>query len=169
MHPWAVSEAGWTYGFFGVEGRARRGDLATLNRDPASGLVLEDGCRPEEGRARTEVFLESELPARICPAGEPARPGFLTRVGRAVAGFFERVGGFIAGLFDREDDDEQRRRDRYLGRPRLPREADIDTRLIPDTLRMGEPLGVPVDSLPDDFGVRPIIIDTPIANIGDTR
>nr|MBA3948971.1 hypothetical protein [Acidobacteriota bacterium] len=29
VHPWAVTEAAWTYRFFGLDGRAARGDLAT--------------------------------------------------------------------------------------------------------------------------------------------
>ena len=140
----------------------RPGDVVEREIDPASGLVLAEGCSPERGEARSEVFLESDIPAQICPRGEEEGPGFLRRVASAVGRFFERVGGFIAGIFDGDDEDEaeRRERERYLGRPRIPREAEINTRLIPDTIRMGEPLGTPLDSMPEGFGEEPVIIDT---------
>ena len=131
--------------------------------DPASGLILADGCQPERGEGRTEVFLESDLPARVCPKGEEEGRGFFARLGEVVGRFFDRVGGFVAGLFDGEDDEEEaerRERERYLGRPRLPRATDVNTRLIPDTIRMGEPLGTPLDSVPEGFGDVPVTIDT---------
>ncbi|MBW3552956.1 MAG: PBP1A family penicillin-binding protein [Gemmatimonadetes bacterium] len=142
---------------------ARPDDVVERDVDPPTGLILADGCRPLEGRPRSEVFLESDLPARVCPAGEEEDRGFLARVASAVGRFFGRVGGFIAGIFDGEDDEEEAERlarERYLGRPRLPREAEVNTRLIPDTLRMGEPLGTPLDSMPEGFGDEPVIIDT---------
>ncbi|HUG41693.1 MAG TPA: PBP1A family penicillin-binding protein [Longimicrobiales bacterium] len=129
--------------------------------DPASGLILAEGCRPKQGTARSEVFLESHLPARVCPEGEEERRGFLARAGSAIGRFFGRIGDFIGGLFDRDDEDEEaerRERERYLGRPRLPREAELPSAIDPDTVT-GEPLGTPVDSMPEGFGEVPIELD----------
>lgn len=39
VHPWAVTEASWTYRFFGLDGRATRGDLASARLDPAAGVL----------------------------------------------------------------------------------------------------------------------------------
>jgi penicillin-binding protein 1A len=44
--------------------------------DPATGLVLKNGCAPLRGAARRELFLEEAVPAAWCPGREPlpARP-----------------------------------------------------------------------------------------------
>lgn len=129
--------------------------------DPATGFVLAAGCRPESGEGRAELFLEAEVPATVCPAGEREDPGVMDRVGSAISGFFDRVGGFVRGLFeDDEDELERRERERYLGRPRLPRGADAPDPVDPDTVQRPEPLGVPVDSLPPGFGEVPVDPDT---------
>ncbi|HKH49537.1 MAG TPA: PBP1A family penicillin-binding protein [Thermoanaerobaculia bacterium] len=39
--------------------------------DPASGLVLKDGCAPLRGASRRELFLEEAIPAAWCPGREP--------------------------------------------------------------------------------------------------
>lgn len=39
VHPWAVTEAAWTYRFFDLEGRAVRADIGKTRLDPASGIV----------------------------------------------------------------------------------------------------------------------------------
>ena len=45
--------------------------------DPATGLVLKDGCSPVQGEPSRELFLEDHLPAAWCPGREPLpRPGF---------------------------------------------------------------------------------------------
>ncbi len=45
--------------------------------DPATGLVLKDGCSPLQGEPFRELFLEDNLPAAWCPGREPLpRPGF---------------------------------------------------------------------------------------------
>jgi penicillin-binding protein 1A len=36
--------------------------------DPSTGLVLEEGCRPEYGEPRTEVFLAEYVPESDCPS-----------------------------------------------------------------------------------------------------
>jgi hypothetical protein len=64
-----------------------------------------------------------------------------------IRSLFGRAGALVAGLFrgDEEEAELQRQRqeeDRLLGRPRLPRARD---RTPSDP---GEPLGVPLDSIP---------------------
>jgi membrane peptidoglycan carboxypeptidase len=114
--------------------------------DPPTGLILADGCRPESGEPSDELFLRSELPSTICPAGEEEGRGILARMAEGIRSFFGRAGELVAGLFRGEDEEAELQRqreeeDRYLGRPRLPRARDR----APDP---GEPLGVPLDSLP---------------------
>ena len=60
VHPWAVAEARWTYGFFGINGQARRGDVSTLARDRSSGLVAAYTLNELEASARDRV-LEAAL------------------------------------------------------------------------------------------------------------
>jgi penicillin-binding protein 1A len=45
--------------------------------DPATGLVIEKGCSPQQGEARRELFLSDKEPAAYCPGREnPPRNGF---------------------------------------------------------------------------------------------
>jgi 1A family penicillin-binding protein len=129
--------------------------------DPATGLILVEGCRPERGEAVVELFLRSDLPATICPAGQPERAGIITRIAEGARSLFSRAGGFLAGLFrsDEEEADLVRQRqeqDRYLGRPRLPRAGDASW---PEDDDAPEPLGVPLDSIPG-WGEVPVETDT---------
>ena len=39
--------------------------------DPGSGLVLKDGCAPQQGEAYRELFLEESQPSSWCPGKEP--------------------------------------------------------------------------------------------------
>ncbi|MFP4624940.1 MAG: hypothetical protein ACLFRX_12220, partial [Gemmatimonadota bacterium] len=125
--------------------------------DPASGLVLAEGCRPETGSPATEIFLASDLPAETCPAGERAEPGFFRRIARGAGDLGRRVVAFVAGLFEGDRDEADREGDRYLGRPRLPRAAETRRVAEPDTAptEREEPLGVPLDSLPGWGDVPP--------------
>ncbi len=129
--------------------------------DPASGLVLAHGCRPAQGRARSELFLESELPATICPAGE-TEEGVLARAWDGVRGAFAAAGRWVAGLFGGggEKARTEQERERYLGRPRLPREGEPAAAPISPRDTAEAPLGVPVDSFgfPDSLPApRPVI------------
>ena len=44
--------------------------MRALEIDPASGLLLADGCLPEWGPSRTEVFLADAIPEVTCPREE---------------------------------------------------------------------------------------------------
>ena len=45
--------------------------------DPATGLLVEKGCAPEDGEARRELFLKGKEPAAYCPGREaPPANGF---------------------------------------------------------------------------------------------
>src|SRR5690606_3506468 len=52
---------------------AAPGGVVELPVDPATGLVLVEGCRPEAGAPVTELFVAGDEPASVCPAGTPAR------------------------------------------------------------------------------------------------
>jgi 1A family penicillin-binding protein len=126
--------------------------VVQLPVDPATGLVLADGCRPKRGSAVEEYFVRGTEPARICPDGtERGRgPGLVSRLasfGRHA--WFGTRGWVLARLGrDEADDEADAASERMLGTPRLPRAAEIREPEI-DTLRYrlapGVPLGVPVD------------------------
>jgi penicillin-binding protein 1A len=95
--------------------------------DPATGLLLTEGCRPAHGKARSELFIHGTEPPRSCPAGEPVagKPGVLRRIG---SWFGERFHGLSIWLRRHVGSERPTRTpsdDRYLGTPRLPRAADV--------------------------------------------
>jgi penicillin-binding protein 1A len=149
--------------------RDRRGawpvpsDLIEREVDPATGLLLVPGCRPEEGRARTELFVRRSQPAEVCPAGEPdvVERGVFARVGDWMGERWRRFGRWVTRHFGTEEPQPTPRDGDYLGVPRLPR-ADED----PDDERLRElrqvPLGVPY--VPDTVGVPDTLVPSP----GDT-
>jgi penicillin-binding protein 1A len=50
----------------------RPADVLEGRVDPASGLLLAEGCRPWDGAARRELFLRNNAPVTACPnQGEP--------------------------------------------------------------------------------------------------
>ena len=127
--------------------------------DPASGLVLAEGCTPVDGEGRVELFLEDHVPAETCPEGAEEGPGFFTRIARGVKSAFRSVGGFIAGIFSGDDDEEAAERERYLGKPRLPQARETVRVEEPDTSTIeppSGPIGVPLDSLPEGWGDVPV-------------
>ncbi len=65
-HPWAVSEANWTYGMLGLTGRAAQGDLARARLGGGRGTAI------------LAAYAMNELPA-------PARQGMLVRLLEAAA------------------------------------------------------------------------------------
>jgi hypothetical protein len=60
VHPWAVTEASWTYRFFGLDGRAARGDLGSARLDPAAGVLSAYTLNELDEPARRKV-LDSAL------------------------------------------------------------------------------------------------------------
>jgi 1A family penicillin-binding protein len=78
--------------------------------DPASGLVLAEGCRPKQGEPRKEVFLTDDEPDTICPAGNADGENIL-----------DQVFGAIAGLFGGSDDESVKADDRAV--------SDVDQNL----------------------------------------
>jgi penicillin-binding protein 1A len=104
--------------------------------DPASGLLLVDGCSPRRGRAEQELFLKYSRPASICPRGTPQHEPNVG--GRAVSWIkraWHRAGDWVAAHFGNEKEEVRpRRRERYLGVPKLPRAQDVPSELEMDTI-----------------------------------
>jgi penicillin-binding protein 1A len=102
--------------------------------DPSTGLVLEDGCRPEHGRAARELFISGNEPASACPRGtpEPGAPGLLAKLTAWADGVFHRGRVWVASHFGKEEPvPEREARDRYLGSPKLPTATDIAAPELP--------------------------------------
>jgi 1A family penicillin-binding protein len=132
--------------------------------DPATGLALVDGCRPERGRARTEKFVRGNEPASVCPEGEPTmvERGFFAQVGDWFGRQWRRAGRWVTRHFGSEEPQPTPRDRDYLGAPRLPRAVEVEA---PDEdPRIQElrrvPLGVPVLPYPDTAPPRPAPGDT---------
>jgi penicillin-binding protein 1A len=89
--------------------------IVPLNVDPASGLVLEEGCRPKEGAARKELFLTDEEPETTCPAGQPTDRNLI-----------EKIWDFINGLFAESDEAAPDSPDPNLGVVRVAQRGDSD-------------------------------------------
>ena len=96
VHPWAVTEAGWTYGFFGLDARARRGDLASLKRDPASALVAAYTLNELESSARDRV-----LETALAGTGELL---VIEPIARGVAPWWDAAAGAVRARGGRADD-----------------------------------------------------------------
>jgi penicillin-binding protein 1A len=75
--------------------------------DPMTGLVLEEGCLPEYGEARGEVFLVDHIPESSCPSR-----------GDWFSDFFNDIGQRIEGIFSRPDPDDQVREQQEQARRR---------------------------------------------------
>jgi penicillin-binding protein 1A len=120
--------------------------------DPATGLVLAEGCRPASGAARSEIFIRGQEPAAVCPAGREDEdgPGVLARIGQWGRSVMARVRGWTRRHFGQEKRlPPPDRRDDYLGAPRLPRADQVPTPEVDAELYVGpeevDLLGVPVD------------------------
>jgi len=123
----------------------RPSNLLELRVDPATGLVLREGCRPLRGSARTELFIEGHEPASTCPAGTPAvvERGFLARAGDWTARQWRRLSRWVIEHVGTEEPQPMPREGEYLGVPRLPSAAEASDSV---RRRRREPLGVPVPS-----------------------
>ena len=67
------------------------GNVVTRMVDPESGMVLEDGCVPNNSEASREVFLTSNEPETTCPRHENET-------------FFDAVGTFLSRVFGGDDE-----------------------------------------------------------------
>ncbi|HEU5209797.1 MAG TPA: PBP1A family penicillin-binding protein [Longimicrobiales bacterium] len=136
--------------------------VVELPVDPATGLVLVEGCRPERGAAITELFVAGDEPASVCPAGTPAREsrGLLARLGSWLERTWQRALHVLARHIGSEDERPipPRTEERYIGTPRLPRAVEVADPIVPaDSFRPRVRIFIPAldsiqrpDSLPRD-------------------
>jgi hypothetical protein len=97
-HPWAVSEARWTYRCFGIDGQARAGDLVSLpslaggggivaayvlNELPESSRLRLESRLLRAGEAGTQVVIVEPLARRITPWWKVLASRALAAGGRA--------------------------------------------------------------------------------------
>jgi penicillin-binding protein 1A len=84
--------------------------------DPATGLLLEDGCAPLQGKPYQELFIEGREPAAFCPGEEPPpRDGFPVARLRAAA----RQRAAQTAELEREREQERLRQGREREEQRL--------------------------------------------------
>ncbi len=137
--------------------------VVELPVDPATGLVLVEGCQPERGTAVMELFVAGDEPAAVCPAGTPAREsrGVLARLGAWVERTWQRARHVLARHIGSEKARPipPRAEERYIGTPRLPRAVEVADPIVPaDSFRPIAPrIVIPAldsimlpDSLPGD-------------------
>lgn len=137
-------------------------DVVELPVDPATGLVLVEGCRPESGAAVTELFVAGDEPASVCPAGTPAveSRGLLARIGDWIDRTWQRTLHMLARHIGSEEAQPipPRGEERYIGTRRLPRAVEVADPVVPaDSFRPEIQIVVPPldsivlpDSLPRD-------------------
>ena len=96
IHPWAATEAAWTYRFFRLDGTARRGDLAQARIDPGSAIVA--------------AYTLNELPEparrRVLDAAIASRAGLLAvePISRAVTPWWDDAAARVTAAGGRADD-----------------------------------------------------------------
>jgi 1A family penicillin-binding protein len=117
--------------------------------DPASGLVLAEGCRPLSGAPEQEYFVRGTEPAQVCPddAGRERGPGLFTRLAARTRHAWHQASGWVLarlGRTEHEPDAVRVERERLLGTQRLPRASEIREPEL-DTARVRRPIGIPID------------------------
>jgi penicillin-binding protein 1A len=125
------------------------GRVVLLPVDPATGLVLAEGCRPLRGQPEEEYFVRGTEPASACPDGAERQrgPGFLARVAARTRHFWHQARGWALDRLGRQEPEPVRaERERILGTQRLPRAAEIRQPEL-DSAAYPRPLGIPVDEL----------------------
>lgn len=96
LHPWAVTEAAWTYRFFGVDGRAARGDLATARPGPGSGIVAAYTLNELDEAARRKVLAQALTGGRDLLVIEP--------IARGITPWWDAVARDVIARGGRSDD-----------------------------------------------------------------
>ncbi|HEY0810827.1 MAG TPA: PBP1A family penicillin-binding protein [Longimicrobiales bacterium] len=125
--------------------------------DPGTGFVIAEGCKPQRGAARKEMFLSYAQPATTCPRGKPEHePTFFNRAFAWMRSAWHDVTEWIAEHVGRERD-RDRGRDRYLGVPKLPQQEEVPAPVI-DSAMIIELDTMPIE--PDTFMVDTFPVDT---------
>jgi hypothetical protein len=132
--------------------------------DPATGLLLPEGCKPKRGVADHELFLTYAQPASTCPRGKPEHEAnAFDHAWAWVRATWHHAGDWIASHFGEEEERKPRKGERYLGVPKLPQSAEVSAPVEEPKL-----LGVPVDSLIDSITPPPPPTADPETMLVDT-
>ncbi|HEX6559734.1 MAG TPA: PBP1A family penicillin-binding protein [Longimicrobiales bacterium] len=160
---------------------SRPESIAEEKIDPASGLLLAEGCRPRRGAPDEELFLKYAEPATTCPRGKPLHEA--TVFDRALAwlkGGWHHVGEWIGSHFGREKQPRRPRHEPYLGVPRLPEARDVPTpEITVDTfapeidttlvLPHIDPETIFMDTFADTMSIDTMVVDTLLPDTFPTR
>jgi penicillin-binding protein 1A len=130
----------------------RPGKVIERPIDPSTGFVLIEGCRPERGSPRDELFIKGTEPPAQCPRGKPA-PGVATvfdDFGDWLGRRWYRAGEWLASHVGTEEPRRPQADERYLGVPRLPRAVEVpDLELDSIVIAPFDPMLIEVP-MPDD-------------------
>ncbi|MEX2270996.1 MAG: hypothetical protein WD690_05975 [Vicinamibacterales bacterium] len=96
IHPWAVTEAAWTYRFFDIDGTARRADLSKVRIDAGSGMVAAYTLNELDDRARERLFAAALASRRALLVVEP--------IARAVTPWWNAAAAQVTAQRGRADD-----------------------------------------------------------------
>ena len=96
VHPWAVTEAAWTYRFFGLNGTARRADVAKAPLDPSSALVAAYTMNELDDAARSRTL------ARAMASGQPLL--IVEPIARAITPWWDGAAAAAVARGGRSDD-----------------------------------------------------------------
>lgn len=96
VHPWAVAEAAWTYRFFGLHGRATRGDLARLRVPPRTAIVAAYALNEIAPDAREALLDRAVAGGHALLVIEP--------IARGITPWWDAAAARIAAAGGRADD-----------------------------------------------------------------
>jgi protein-L-isoaspartate O-methyltransferase len=119
-HPWAATEARWTYRALGLRGQARAGDAAALPRVRPGDAIVAAYLLNELG-AESRRRLEDRL---LDAASHGARVLVLEPIARAIAPWWDETAGRVVAAGGRAD------------------EWQFDTHLPPSTALLGKAAGL---------------------------
>ena len=153
----------------------RPDDVRARPIDPSTGFVLIEGCRPERGTAREELFIKGTEPPARCPRGQPA-PGVATvfdRFNDWLGQLWYRAGAWLASHVGTEEPRAPKSDERFLGVPRLPRaieapELDLDSIVVAPLDTMVTEVPVLPDSVAPDSVGGDTVVSPPDSVGGDT-
>lgn len=92
IHPWAVTEAAWTYRFFELDGTARRADIANATGDARSALVAAFTLNELDEPVRNGILAEARHTGCALLVVEPIARGITPWWDRAAADVMARGG-----------------------------------------------------------------------------
>lgn len=96
VHPWAVTEAAWTYRFFGLNAAARRADVARTPIDASSGMMAAYTMNELDDAPRSQLLTRAISSSHPLLIVEP--------IARAITPWWDAAAAAVVAQGGRSDD-----------------------------------------------------------------